>query len=124
MNKFKDDFKNDYEKRYENVIAKIYRLRSLSNKRNEKAQEQEEYRKLFDQNAQREIANERAYKKRFEDFEKKASTKTQKYYDICNNADIKRDEAVRKISGGDGTSYYDYYYTREQNKQRKAEELK
>lgn len=99
-------------------------MNNLSSKRDNKYKEQEEYRKLFDQNSQREITNELAYKKRFEDFDKKESGKIQKYYEICHDNDMKRDEDIRKIAGGDGKSYYDYYDTREKHKQQKAKELK
>ena len=65
-----------------------------------------------------------AYKKRFEDFEKKELIKRNKYYEICNDADKKREEDIRKMAGGNDANYYDYYHTREKSKQLKAEELK
>lgn len=48
-------------------------------KRFDKAREQQEYRRMFQQNADREISNEMAYKKRFEDFNKDLQRKNQEF---------------------------------------------
>ena len=45
----------------------------------EKFREQEEYRRLFEENSQRELDNERAYKKRFQDFDKNLQRKNIEY---------------------------------------------
>lgn len=92
--------------------------------KDQKAMEQAEYRRLFEQNAQRELANEAAYKKRFQDFDKNLDNKSKKYYQIVNQNDMERDRAVSQITGQGRINYNDYFDEREKQKMQKAEELK
>jgi len=90
----------------------------------EKTREQQEYQKLMQDNSNREIQNELAYKKRFEDFGIKQAKKDKDFYSIINGGEFKRNEDVQKITNIDKMSYYDYYDQREKNKLRKADEMK
>lgn len=99
-------------------------MKVKENGRFEKAKEQQEYQRLFEQNSQREIANELAYKKRFEDFDKNLVKKNQKYYDIVNDHDWRRDLDANKIAAPEKLSFADYYDQREKQKIQKSEELK
>lgn len=114
LDRFKNEFKEDYEQR----------MKELANQKVEKSKEQQEYQKLFQENAEREIANEMAYRKRFEDFSIKHAKKDRDFYNIINEHDFKRDLDVKKITGADKKSFYDYYDERERDKRRKTEELK
>ena len=51
------------------LLIKFFRVNTKRGQKDRKAEEQAEYRRLFEQNSQRELANEAAYKKRFEDFD-------------------------------------------------------
>jgi hypothetical protein len=88
-------------------------MNSKNNQKYEKLQEQDDYQKLCAENSQREIANERAYKKRFEEFGKNVDIKAQKYYKIINEKDFKREQEIDKITAVDKRSFYDYYNDRE-----------
>ena len=100
------------------------RLRAKDQEKQDKLREQQEYQRMFQENYQREIANEMAYKKRFQDFGRNLDRKDRQYYEIVNNNDFKRDMDVKKISGVDKMSFYDYYDQREKDKMKKAGELK
>lgn len=99
-------------------------MRAKDQEKLEKLREQQEYQRLFQENSQREIANEMAYKKRFHDFGKILDKKDKQFYEIINNNDYKREMDVRKISGVDKMSFNDYYDQREKNQMKKTEELK
>jgi hypothetical protein len=99
-------------------------MHSKNNQKYSKMQEQQDYQKLIEENAQREIANEAAYKKRFEDFDKKVDIKAQKYHSIINENEYKRNNEIDKITGLDKRSFYDYYNDREVGKIKKSGEMK
>lgn len=99
-------------------------MKYIETQRSNKLKEQEEYRKLFDQNSQREIANEYAYKQRFKNYDSAIEAKKQQFYEIINNHDYKREQEAKKIGVFDKYSFYDYYDQREKDKIRKTEELK
>uniref|UniRef100_A0A7S3NSH1 Uncharacterized protein n=1 Tax=Euplotes crassus TaxID=5936 RepID=A0A7S3NSH1_EUPCR len=114
LSKFQDEFRKDYEDR----------MNTKRGHKDQKAMEQAEYRRLFEQNAQRELANEAAYKKRFQDFDRNLDKKSKKYYQIVNQNDMERDRAVSQITGQGRINYNDYFDEREKQKTQKAEELK
>jgi hypothetical protein len=114
LDRFKNEFKEDYDQR----------IKYIANQKMEKTKQQQEYQKLFQENTDREIANEMAYRKRFQDFSVKHAKKDRDFYNIINEHDFKRDLDVRKITGVDKMSFYDYYDERERDKKRKTDELK
>lgn len=99
-------------------------MKQKANSKYDKEREQQEYQRLFEENAQREIANELAFKKRFQDFDKTLSKKNDKFYEIVNQKDWQRDADVRKIAAPDVVSFYDYYNNREKEKLTKANKMK
>jgi len=90
----------------------------------EKSREQQEYQKLMEDNSNREIQNELAYKKRFEDFGIKQAKKDKDFYNIINGGEFKRNQDVQRITNVDKMSCYDYYDQREKNKLKKAGVMK
>ena len=106
------------------VLFLYFRMKVIEGQKSNKLKEQEEYRKLFDENAQREIANEYAYKQRFRDFDSAMEAKKRQFYDIITNHDYKREQEAKKIGSFDKYSFYDYYDQREKDKIKKTGELK
>lgn len=99
-------------------------MRAKEDSKYSKMKEQEEYRRLFEQNAQREISNELIYKKKFSDFDNKLEAKKRQYFDIVNENNSKREMEAKKIGSYDKYSFYDYYDHREKEKSKKAGALK
>ena len=99
-------------------------MRAKEDSKYSKMKEQEEYRRLFEENTQREISNELAYKKKFSDFDNKLEVKKRQFFDIVNDNNYKREMEAKKIGSYDKYSFYDYYDQREKDKSKKAGELK
>jgi len=99
-------------------------MKQKAQEKNNKALEQEEYRRLFDENEQRYMDNQFAYKKRFEDIDKKMTLKNIEFYDIINENELKRAEDAKKISQADKKSFFDYYNDRDKQKLQRTEEMK
>lgn len=100
------------------------RLKTKENERAYKFKEQEEYRQLFEQNTQREISNEMAYKKRFQDFDKDVTRKNKDFYNVIHNDEYRRAADANIISGADKKSFFEYYDDRDKKKMQRSEEMK